>query len=80
MSANGNGAPPTGQPAPRAQILITQHADGSVQVQGHIHDKVLAFGLLACAHDAIQEHAAAAAQSKIVPAQMADPFLMKKSH
>jgi hypothetical protein len=49
-------------------------------VQGAIHDKVLAFGLLACAHDAIQEHAAKAAQSKIVPAQMADPFLMKKGH
>lgn len=64
---------------PRAQLLITLQADGSVQVQGPINDKVLCYGLLECARDAIQEAAArAAAVSRIVPAQMADPFLVRR--
>ncbi len=68
------------QPAPRAQILITFHVDGSVQVQGSIGDKVLAYGLLECARDAIKDAADRAASNRpaIQVARPADAFLLKQ--
>lgn len=60
---------------PRAQLLI--NADGSIGVQGPINDKVLCFGLLGCAHDAIKDFAdKQAAASRIVPVQATDPMLI----
>lgn len=68
-------------PKPRAQLLITLTAEGGVNVQGPITDKVLCYGLLECARDAIRDFAEKqAAASRIVPAQMADPFLLKKGN
>lgn len=70
----------TTQPPPRAQILITYHADGSVQVQGAIGDKALAYGLLECARDAIKDASdtAAANRPAIQVARPGDPFLLKQ--
>lgn len=68
------------QPPPRAQILITFNADGTVQVQGAIGDKVLAYGLLECARDAIKDAAdkAAANRPAIQVARPADAMLLKQ--
>lgn len=73
-----NPSPQDTPPAPpRAQLLITFHADGSIQVQGAVHDKVLAYGLLECARDAIKDAAdRAARQSAIQVARPADPMLI----
>lgn len=71
----------TQQSPPRAQLLITLTAEGGVNVQGPIKDKVLCYGMLDCARDAIKDFAdKQAAVSKIIPAQMADPFLLKKGN
>jgi hypothetical protein len=62
---------------PRAQLVIQITVDGQIQVHGPIQDKMLCYGLLECARDAIREFDAKAAQSKIVQARPADPFLMR---
>lgn len=63
---------------PRAQLVITLAADGTVGVNGPIQDKILCYGLLECARDAINGYAAKQARSPIVPASAADPFLMAR--
>lgn len=65
------------QPAPRAQLLISLHANGSVQVQGATNDKILAYGLLECARDALQDYFEKLQRSAIVPVKI-DPFLNHK--
>lgn len=47
---------PNGQRPPRAQLLITLHQDGSLQVQGSLTDKIQCYGLLESARDAIFTH------------------------
>jgi len=43
---------------PQAQLLITLMVDGTVQVSGPIDNKLLCYGLLGCAQDAIREYKA----------------------
>lgn len=54
-----------------AQLTITMDDAGGIQVQGPIENKLLAYGLLEVARDAIGE-AAAAAQRRIAPASAAE--------
>lgn len=44
-----------------AKLEITLDDKGSINVQGPIDNKLLAYGLLEAAHDAIQDHNAARA-------------------
>lgn len=39
----------------QAQLIITMEDNGTVNVNGPINNKVLAYGLLAVAHDAIKD-------------------------
>lgn len=38
------------------ELKIIRHDDGSLAVTGPIDDKIVAYGLLECARDAITEH------------------------
>jgi hypothetical protein len=51
-------------------LTITRNPDGSIGVQGPLNDKVVCYGLLGAARDAIYDMHAAAAKSPIqtVPA------------
>lgn len=67
------------RPAPKAvQILITMAPNGGVQVTGPIDNKLLCYGLLDCARDAIKDHSDQKAKGGIVQARQADPFLMRQ--
>lgn len=63
-------------PKPQAQLLITLHADRSVQVQGAITDPILAYGLLELGREALRAHFAHPAKPAIEVARPADPFLL----
>lgn len=39
-----------------ARLIIEQVKDGAIRIQGPIGDKILSYGLLDCARDAIFEH------------------------
>jgi hypothetical protein len=43
------------QQKPRAVMTIIWNADGSVTVNGPIKDKIVCYGLLDCARDAIRD-------------------------
>lgn len=58
-----------------AQILITLTEQGC-KVEGAIDNKVMAFGMLACAQEAISKHHARQT-SGIVPASAADAAKLK---
>jgi hypothetical protein len=40
----------------RAKLTIVLAADGSIGVEGPINEKMLCYGLLDCARDAIKDH------------------------
>lgn len=61
---------------PRAQLVIQLTTDGGIQVHGPVQDKILCYGLLECARDAIKAHHEQPAKSAIVPARQADPMLI----
>ena len=48
-------------------LTITQKPDGTVSVNGPIHDGILCFGLLEVAKDVIREHIKKKNESGIVP-------------
>jgi hypothetical protein len=54
-------------PAPRAQLIITLDHAGNIGVTGPITDKVLCYGMLGVAHDAIRDYNEEKAR-RIVPA------------
>lgn len=58
--------------ANRAELHIVLDETGRVQVSGPIHDKMVCYALLGCAHDAIKDHTDALAKSAIVPAKPGD--------
>ena len=41
---------------PAAQILITMHADGRIDVAGPLQDKLFCYGLVECAKDVIRDY------------------------
>lgn len=41
---------------PKVQLIITLEESGQVGINGPINDKVLCYGLLDCAKDAIKEY------------------------
>lgn len=51
---------------PRAQMLLVINADGSFGVQGPLDDKILCYGMLEAAKDAIRDHHAKKAQSPLL--------------
>lgn len=50
----------------KIQLIIELDAQGSIHVGGPIHDKVLCYGLLEAAKDAIREHVAMKAREKTI--------------
>ena len=63
---------------PRFELVIRVSTDGRIQVSGPIHDKLLCYGLLESARDAIKEHTDKMAPPAIQVARPADPFLMPR--
>ena len=51
----------------KAELKITLTAQGGVEIRGPIDNKLLCYGLLACAHDAIKDYTDAKARSGIIP-------------
>ena len=49
---------------PWLQVIVRE--DRSIQVSGSINDKVLAYGLLEAAKDAVRDHIQSLSQSKLV--------------
>jgi hypothetical protein len=62
----------------KLQLVITVDDKGQVQVTGPIHDRLLCYGLLEAARDAIKEHNDNLAKSSIVPARPADVLELRK--
>lgn len=54
------------------QILITQNDDGTVEVKGPIENRLVCYGLLAIAADAVREHLARN-QSRIIQPSLVPP-------
>lgn len=55
--------------APALQLTISVNTNGSVRVEGPVHEKILCYGMLEAAKDAIKEHHDAIVNgSRIVPA------------
>jgi hypothetical protein len=52
-------------------LTIQVQPNGGVSVSGPIQDKLLCYGMLECARDAIREHAEKAANGKIIAASPA---------
>ena len=61
-----NGAPPD-----VVRLVIEVSAQNGVTVSGPIHDKILCFGLLECAKDAVRDH---------ITRQVADKRVIPVSH
>jgi hypothetical protein len=58
----------------RAQLTITIEDDGRINVNGPINDKLLSYGMLECARDAIKDHAAKNQQRiQLVPGDALPP-------
>lgn len=53
---NKNEVPLSAVPQIAVKLEIALFANGSVGVNGPIHDKILSFGLLEMAKDAVREH------------------------
>jgi hypothetical protein len=50
----------------KMQIIIELDAQGQISVGGPIHDKVLCYGLLEAAKDAVRDHVARLAREKTI--------------
>jgi hypothetical protein len=50
-----------------AQLLITLHENGQIQVEGPLENRILCYGLLECARDALRDMKPAEPK-RIVPA------------
>ena len=59
---------------PQIQFIITMDTDsGSIGVSGPIDNKVLSYGMLAVAADAVRNHGEQKEERKIVPAHLVMP-------
>jgi hypothetical protein len=66
---------------PKVELVIAMDDRGQVTVTGPIDQKLLCYGLLACARDAIADHHAVLAQRLVQPASgsLPPPFSQKGS-
>lgn len=53
---NNHGEDLTPKEAQQMQLIITVKPNGSISVEGPINDKVLCYGLLEAAKDAVKQH------------------------
>jgi hypothetical protein len=64
----------------KIQLLIERNEQGQISISGPIADKMLCYGLLECARDAIVAFNAKAAQSQIALARPGDIPDVSKDH
>lgn len=59
--------------ATQAELIIRLTAEGKIEIQGPIDNKLTCYGLLEAGRDAIQEYHDAKARSTIIPVNGAIP-------
>jgi hypothetical protein len=64
----------------KVELLIAVNDTGQVQVTGPIENKVLCYGLLAAAQDAVRDYHAIAAQRLVQPASAPLSFELPKGN
>lgn len=63
--------------AAQAELIIRLTTEGKIEVQGPIENKLVAYGLLEAARDAIREFHDAKARSPIIPVNGVAPTLRR---
>lgn len=64
--------------SPKAQLIITLEQTGKISISGPINDKILAYGLLEAARDAIKEFGDQ--QSKMIQTAPASALSLVGAH
>ena len=64
----------------KVQLIIEMDENRQILISGPIQDKVLSYGLLAAAHDAIKDFHDNQKKPSLVPATPSDMLALRRNH